>query len=250
MEFLGEWLREIVIVVLIAVFIDLLLPNRSMERYVKFVVNLLILLTLLSPVLRLFSSDAERQIEAAFADDWGGSEASGLAASTEVILRQGEELKKQHEQEALQWAGEEVARQIKQQIERETGMPVIRVTVKISEGKPPNGADSKNEDAGIDPSIQSVEVIMRREGDATVQETMAAERQGKVLPVEKVRVDISDSPASEAMADAERNEAGGAGSDSSKRGSIPVAEIEKLLYQEWGISKEAVTVIEEDANKN
>lgn len=72
MDWLAEWLREIIFIVLIAVFIDLLLPNRAMERYVKFVVSLLILLTLLSPVMRFFSADAKDQLEAAFATSWDG----------------------------------------------------------------------------------------------------------------------------------------------------------------------------------
>ncbi|WP_435925114.1 stage III sporulation protein AF [Paenibacillus sp. DYY-L-2] len=268
MDFLGEWLREIIIVVLIAVFIDLLLPNRSMERYVKFVVSLLILLTLLSPVMRLFSPDAERQIEAAFADGWGGSDASELAASTEVILRQGEELRKQQEEEALQWAGEEAARQMKQQIERETGMPVKRVTVKISERKPAEEGEAGSKDAGVDPTIQSVEVIMKQtEKIEALEETASSERKVKVEPVERVEVKITDSSASgegegdrndqgnmedvktsEAMANAESSEVAGRPTDS--RGhSVPVQAIEDLLYRDWGIAKEAVSVREEDESE-
>lgn len=65
MAWLGGWLREIVIIVLLAAFVDLLLPSRSMERYVRLVLSLLILLTLLSPVVSLLKGDAAAELSAA-----------------------------------------------------------------------------------------------------------------------------------------------------------------------------------------
>lgn len=53
---LSEWLKEIVMIVLLAVFVDLILPNRSMQRYVKVVLSLLILLAILSPLVELLRS--------------------------------------------------------------------------------------------------------------------------------------------------------------------------------------------------
>lgn len=49
MGWLSNWLQELIMIVLLATFVEMLLPNRSMERYVKLVLSLLILLTLLSP---------------------------------------------------------------------------------------------------------------------------------------------------------------------------------------------------------
>lgn len=60
MTWLGGWLKELVLIVLLASFVDMILPSRSMERYVKLVLSLLILLTLLSPVVRLLSSSPPR----------------------------------------------------------------------------------------------------------------------------------------------------------------------------------------------
>ncbi|MFD2672763.1 stage III sporulation protein AF [Marinicrinis sediminis] len=57
MEWLGSWLQEIVLIVLFATFIELLLPNHSMQRYVKVVLSLLVLLTILQPIVRLLQSD-------------------------------------------------------------------------------------------------------------------------------------------------------------------------------------------------
>ncbi len=53
---LSEWLKEIVVIVLLAVFVDLVLPNNAMQRYVKIVLSLLILLAILSPLVALLQS--------------------------------------------------------------------------------------------------------------------------------------------------------------------------------------------------
>ncbi|WP_438432220.1 stage III sporulation protein AF [Gorillibacterium sp. sgz500922] len=57
MAWLSSWVKEILVVVLIATFADMLLPNKSMQRYVKTVIGLFLLMLLLSPVLRLFRMD-------------------------------------------------------------------------------------------------------------------------------------------------------------------------------------------------
>ncbi|MCA1295889.1 stage III sporulation protein AF [Paenibacillus sp. alder61] len=238
MTFIGEWLKEIILVVLIAVFIELLLPNRAMERYVKFVVSLLILLTLLSPLMRLFSTDASEKIESAFMDNWGGLEERGAQTATDSILAQGELLRKRREAEALQWAGEEAARQMKRQIEQETGTSVERVVVNIREGKPSSEGKPVGEAEG--PVIQTVQVVMRT-GETPAVEAGQKKRIA-VEPVEKVRVDDvevsakagpeeeSDGRASEVMADTEE-----VNPDVTKR-------IEALLLREWGVPRESVTV--------
>src|SRR5690606_18855743 len=136
-----------IVVVLLATFIHLLIPKRSMERYVKLVVSLLILLTLFSPVMRLFAPDAERRLEMAFMDDSGNEEMP--TAGTEEILRQGEQMRMQRQQEAMQWAGEEAAARMKEQIERETGQPVQRVAVRLESDK--NDAE---------PTISAIEVYI------------------------------------------------------------------------------------------
>ncbi len=266
MEFLGEWLKEIIVVVLFAVFIDLLLPNRSMERYVKFVVSLLILLTLLSPVMRIFSSDAKQKIETAFAESWSSLDGTDTKESTETILWQGEQLRKQREAEALQWAGEEAARQMKEQIERTTGQPVERVTVILTERLAPADAeeDSKMNTEQAVPSIRSVEVIMKV--DAEAPELSDTSRKIEIQPVGKIKVEISegqgeavkkqdsgnpnpmtgvdDITASEAMAEADSSVSRSSNADLEKPKvhALLEGEIEELLYQEWGISRESVTV--------
>lgn len=263
MDFLGEWLKEIIIVVLIAVFIDLLLPNRAMERYVKFVVSLLILLTLLSPVMRIFSSDAKQKIETAFAGTWSGLDGTNAEESTESILLQGERLRKQREAEAMQWAGEEAARQMKERIERTTGQPVERVTVTLTGDKASAQQDAETTSEGTGPSIKQVEVVMRAVTEVPGQAEAGVSQKIEIKPVDKVKVEIadrqegsanptdsgdadpltgsSDIEASEAMAETIMANPEDQ-LEQRQRQAILEGKVEELLYREWGISPEFVTV--------
>lgn len=56
-EWLSDWIKQIVILVLIATFLDLLLPNNALERYVKLVMGLLIILAMLVPIFDLLQRD-------------------------------------------------------------------------------------------------------------------------------------------------------------------------------------------------
>jgi stage III sporulation protein AF len=62
MEFLGHWIKHIVLLILLASFLDLILPNSNMKRYVKLVVGLLLILMILSPILELFKFDYDRML--------------------------------------------------------------------------------------------------------------------------------------------------------------------------------------------
>ncbi|CAH8771578.1 stage III sporulation protein AF [Paenibacillus dendritiformis] len=119
MQWFSQWLKEIIMVILLAAFIDLLLPNRSMQRYVKLMLSLIILLTLLSPVLRLFDSN----VTAELAREWDSLLNTSTAKSPEgktleQIRREGERLARAREQEALRLAGAQMEASMKEQINR------------------------------------------------------------------------------------------------------------------------------------
>ncbi|PLS15300.1 stage III sporulation protein AF [Bacillus sp. M6-12] len=60
MEFLTGWITNIIIFVLLATVIDMLLPTSSMQKYAKMVIGLLLIATILTPILRLFTADFEK----------------------------------------------------------------------------------------------------------------------------------------------------------------------------------------------
>lgn len=57
MQALKEWIGNIVILILIAVMLELLIPNASLHKYVKMVIGLLLILMLLTPLFSIFSID-------------------------------------------------------------------------------------------------------------------------------------------------------------------------------------------------
>ncbi len=60
MQLLSEWIGNIIILILVAVIMELLVPNTAFQKYVKMVIGLLLILLLLSPLLSVFSIDKEK----------------------------------------------------------------------------------------------------------------------------------------------------------------------------------------------
>ncbi|WML40503.1 stage III sporulation protein AF [Neobacillus sp. OS1-2] len=59
MEFLKEWVTNIILFILLATVIDMLLPNSSMQKYTKMVTGLLLIAIILTPIFKLISKDFE-----------------------------------------------------------------------------------------------------------------------------------------------------------------------------------------------
>ena len=56
-DFLSNWAQGIIVAVIIATIIEMILPNDSSKKYVKVVVGIYILFTIISPIITKFSSD-------------------------------------------------------------------------------------------------------------------------------------------------------------------------------------------------
>lgn len=65
MDFLTEWITNILLFILLAVVVELLLPQTSLQKYVKMVIGLLLITIILSPIFKLFSSDIEDLLKSA-----------------------------------------------------------------------------------------------------------------------------------------------------------------------------------------
>ncbi len=59
MEFIKEWVTNIILFVLFATLIDMLLPTSKFQKYTKMVVGLLLISIILTPIFKLFSTDFE-----------------------------------------------------------------------------------------------------------------------------------------------------------------------------------------------
>ncbi len=132
MHWISTWLREIILVVLLATFVDLLLPNSSMQRYVKVVVSLFILMTILSPLILLLKTDFDfNQMALKFEEVNGGGQlqTSAEMPSMQKVLREGEALQAEQVAQTKQMVEKRIAEHMREQIEVEGGVSLKQIAV-------------------------------------------------------------------------------------------------------------------------
>lgn len=62
-NFLRSWVLNIVTIIIFVTFLEILLPNSSIKKYIKMIVGLLIMLVILSPVLELVNGNIKIENE-------------------------------------------------------------------------------------------------------------------------------------------------------------------------------------------
>ncbi len=128
MQFLTEWIANIILLILLASVLELLLPNSSLQRYVKMVVGLLLLVMILSPLFSIFSQDVTSIIASIKLPNQ--IEEADLNFSVE-------NKKKEIQQAQLAYISEQVAVQLKRQVEEEMinrfNKEVVTVTVALED---------------------------------------------------------------------------------------------------------------------
>ncbi|TJX16282.1 hypothetical protein E9840_00905 [Tissierella creatinini] len=65
-EFITSWLKELVTLFMIISLIDIVMPKGNMKRYVNFIIGILIIFTVISPLTKVndISLDIDREVEA------------------------------------------------------------------------------------------------------------------------------------------------------------------------------------------
>lgn len=132
---LSQWLRDIIAVILLATIVELLLPNKAMQRYARLVVGLIILLTILSPVLKLMQEDIGSRLEAGIQlwDERSKEQHAGMP-SLEDIQRKAAQLQEQQALEAAKLTETALEGEISALLEEEMGVRVDEVEVKLKAG--------------------------------------------------------------------------------------------------------------------
>lgn len=179
MDWLAGWLKTVIMVIMLATFVDLLLPSNTMQRYVKTVLSLFILLTLLTPVLQLFQKDwdldqllsraeKEQNEKVLLAGGYGGNQTQmkSLAAITKDAntIQEGERKKTQ------QIVQTQLAGLIKEDLQKQTEWSVKGVQVQVqvdNNGKPSitnvkvtlDDIEAKQQEIGKSKSIAAMEPV-------------------------------------------------------------------------------------------
>ncbi|QHW30285.1 stage III sporulation protein AF [Paenibacillus rhizovicinus] len=140
LDWLAVWLQQIIAVVLLAGFIDLLLPNKGMQRYVRLVAGLIILLTILTPIIRVLQGDFSAKLDAQVEEWIHADPAKSLHMPTlEDIQQDAAALKKKEAASASALAQRQIEAEMKAGIEQSTGLQAasVAVTMKVDrKGQP------------------------------------------------------------------------------------------------------------------
>lgn len=128
MEWLNGWIKELILIILIAAFTDLLLPNHALQRYVRTVIGLFILLVMLSPLYELFHHrwSPNQWIQAGLGEP-AANEAQMQSLST--IVKQSNELKTANQQQAKLLLEQQLAVSMQEGIERQNQVSVEQLQV-------------------------------------------------------------------------------------------------------------------------
>lgn len=241
MNWLGGWLREIILVVLLASFVEMLLPSKSMERYARLVLSLLVLLTMLSPIVSLLKGDAVAELSMAMGQqEKEGGLLSGKGKednSLEKILADGQKLADGRQAQSLKLAAEEVAGQMREQIINETGTHGVNVTVTLGIGKAKNG---ESEDIPVISSVMVSLPATTPDAESSTDASGTAVAEPIVItPVDAVKVDLGTSTT-------ERDKSGNVSTVESEAmdgtHSSEVDSIVKLLEQKWDIDPNLIKI--------
>jgi stage III sporulation protein AF len=157
MQIVIEWVTNILIFILFAMIIDLLLPSSNMQKYVKMVVGLILLLLMLSPILKLLSIQPDRLIT--FIIPEKGSQ-------QEMMKNEMEMKKKEIQASQRAYILEQMAVQMKNQVDeelmKEYGLSVEDVSLQTKE----------KENLQIPKDIETIEVVLVKQ-----------EKLGEIQPV-------------------------------------------------------------------
>ncbi|MED5017564.1 stage III sporulation protein AF [Paenibacillus chibensis] len=240
MTWLSSWLKEIIMVVLLASFVDLILPSRSMERYVKLVLSLLILLTLLSPLIKLLTDAADIKLAGAFNRFNQQSAAGGSKGSLQQIMEQAQQLKNQQNQQSLEWAAREIAAQMQEQIRKQNGQNTAEVSVIL-------GMDGMDRNSGADqnPYIKGVTVVLRPEDEAAAKQGGVDPEPGqdiRIDPVKPVQVEVQMDQAQGDSKSTKASSGKEGGSTPGSKSNDKAEAIKKMLGNTWGLEPETIIV--------
>lgn len=234
MTWLSDWLRDIIAVILLAVLVELLLPNKAMQRYARLVVGLFILLTILSPVLRLFQEDIGPKLDAGIRM-WSerSAERNAKMPTLEEIERKAAELTEQRNLETAKLMERTLEAGMLAELRKAHGGSIENVDVLLV-----RDADAKKGEA---PVIEGVTVTLR------APQEQASQADGddnpdveEVLPV-SVSVRVEDPPN------------GGTGDRASPPDGEegfksvtgkPAAAIRDAIYQGWGVHRDRIEIRE------
>ncbi len=175
MDALAGWLKQLIAVVLLASLVDLMLPNRTMQRYVRLVAGLFVLLAILTPVMQVLRGDFGERILRGLERFVHRPE--GVAAEMARIETEAETLRRRHERQAAELAATRLSAAIREAVEQSLGRRVEQVDLEADVGT----------DGGVE--VAAVHLVLAASGSSAANAT-APRPIADVAPMAPVKVEI------------------------------------------------------------
>ncbi|MEV5028558.1 stage III sporulation protein AF [Paenibacillus sp. LPE1-1-1.1] len=237
---LSDWLRDIIAVILLAVFVELLLPNRAMQRYARLVIGLFILLTILSPILKLIQSDIGGKLDEGM-ENWSKTAMAGenQMAGLNQIKRDAEAMSEKRSFEAAKLTERTLEASIRSELVERTDEVITEVDATLK---------WVNVSGNQTPYISQVTVTLKpeeqnksmlKEGDA-VEEVQPVTVDVEIEPIE-AGGSLSSGQASEA-ASSQPMESEQADGKWSRADPAAAAAISSLITKGWGLAEDQIIV--------
>lgn len=126
MELLRNLVHNVVVIVLLSTFLDLILPSSNMQRYIKVVMGLFVLVTLLTPFLSLLSQETEFEVF-----NW---QQYSMGEAQDVILQDGQRISAVNQQLFIENYGARIEKQMESLVKLVQGVNKVEVQVELKGG--------------------------------------------------------------------------------------------------------------------
>ncbi|MFF2887705.1 stage III sporulation protein AF [Paenibacillus sp. NPDC057967] len=225
---LSDWLRDIIAVILLAVLVELLLPNKSMQRYARLVVGLFILLTILSPILRLLQTDMTNRLDAGM-ELWNERSMSKQVQmpSLEDIQRRADDIQTKRHEEAARLTAANLEEAMGEAISSETGAVVERVVVTL--------AWSDRQKQNEAPEISAVKVTLKGSAGNEGPEHEKGQKPIQIEAVAPVDITVGDNVKNGNAGSTEKN-------DFISPNKKEMTAVQGVLTRGWGVRAEKIDV--------
>lgn len=134
--FLRTWVINIVTIIIFITFLEILLPNSSIKKYIKMIVGLLVMLVILNPLLEL--ANGRVKIENEIIKSSSYLEQKSLALNVN-------QLEEQQNQQAILLYRQRIEGSIKERVEYENKVKVVGIQSAIDEDTKSKGFGSLKE---------------------------------------------------------------------------------------------------------
>ncbi|WP_044747869.1 stage III sporulation protein AF [Bacillus alveayuensis] len=164
MSIIVEWITNIIIFILLAIVIDLLLPSTNLQKYVKMVIGLILILIMLSPILKIFTVDVDQLITLIDAEN-----ETKKNEMENVIEQKKTEIQASQRAYILEQMAVHMKKEVAEELMNQYGLTIKEITFKTSRDENLHFPDdiqlievivapNKMEQSSIVPAVQPIEI--------------------------------------------------------------------------------------------